>query len=265
MSIPSDLTRVVAFACTRDDNEKVKTIGSGFIIALPSVNQRMLHFYYATAAHVVDGVNNISIQVTGTSNTVEYIEINRSEWCFLKDTSVDVAIAPLPITIDDTSYHKAYVIENFIDDDCKNLYLGDPVYFIGLLSIIEAMRQNNIPMVRYGTVGALNQCDVPVMGHGGVKMANAHLIDCRSAKGFSGAPCFVQNPANGRTRLLGLVSGHFDESAAVNFRGSEVADISATVSMNAGVGVITPAKYLKELLMDPHLVEQRRLNEYRLT
>jgi hypothetical protein len=74
-------------------------------------------------------------------------------------------------------------------------FLGDRVHFVGLLALPRArdMTEKNVPMVRSGTIGALYQEHVPVQWPGGsIRKVQAHLIDCRSYGGFSGAPCFFQ-------------------------------------------------------------------------
>ena len=197
------------------------------------------------------------MRVKSADGLIEDVLIDKSEWCFHSDTNVDISVAPFPRSLTGAEYHKAYRSENLLTQEDEEPFLGDPVYFIGMLSMVDAMRLKNIPMVRSGTIGIMNQDDIPVKGFAKTRRIKAHLIDCRSTNGLSGAPCFVQNPGTGKTKLFGVVAAHFDESIPVSLQGNVTPEVLAHVPMNSGVGVITPIHYLRELLNCPHFVGRR--------
>jgi hypothetical protein len=114
---------------------------------------------------------------------------------------------------------------------------------------------------------------VPIGPPDNRRYIEAHLIDCRSHGGFSGAPCFVQatvSNAGGlfapemagithKTRLLGLISAHFDDKDS-----TRVSEIESVVEIdvvgqriNSGVGVVTPSERIVEALNMADVREER--------
>jgi hypothetical protein len=83
--------------------------------------------------------------------------------------------------------------------------LGEEVFFVGLLAQMDAMRASSTPMVRGGTLGALDQHEVPMLEPPAtLRRLPGHLIDCRPFGGFSDAPCFMRLVRNtGRTKRTG--------------------------------------------------------------
>lgn len=137
--------------------------------------------------------------------------------------------------------------------------LGETVSFVGLFAPIAAMGEQNVPLVRSGTLAAIDQEKVPIaLPEKTVFYHRAHLIDCRAYKGFSGSACFVQFPFStgiagvGRpheeTELLGLISSHFDETGKATVTG-EILDLGTiALPVHLGVGVVTQAEAIAELL-----------------
>ena len=154
-------------------------------------------------------------------------------------------------------------------------HLGDRVYFMGLLSFLKESRDEITPMVRSGTIGRLNQKEVPVKWGSTHARITAHLIDCRSYGGFSGAPCFIQasvteyrdlskeipggmkgNVVFEKTLLLGLVSGHFDQRERADVTGDDSLEVRTRV--NSGVGLVTPVRFISEVLQMEELAASRQ-------
>lgn len=256
--------------------------GTGFLVAVPSAHlPGTSYLHVVTAAHVVDGDAESFVRVPKGDGTVD---LRVAEWIpHPRQQDVAVALITLP-----SSHRCSWTyLSSFIDDDHWrsaddyfgrpfDLELGDTVYFIGLLGKIDAMTYGNIPMVRAGTLGRLWQERLPVQRTpvDAVKYITAHLIDCRSFAGFSGAPCYVQQEQAGtkvapngnldvvtyeRTAFLGLIGGHFDDwhkAMDVRAEGNISDDIKAPVS--TGVGYVIPAEFIREALMRDDLVEARR-------
>jgi hypothetical protein len=152
--------------------------------------------------------------------------------------------------------------------------LGDPVFFVGLLSAVKEMGTRNIPMVRSGTLGAKYQDGIPVRRlDNTVDMVNGHLIDCRAYRGFSGSPCFIQFVPETRetiggerhTRLLGVVSAHFDLVDKGLLEGDLATMVGGVkVPVHAGVGVVVPVERVHELLNGDELRKKREDEDLRL-
>jgi hypothetical protein len=154
--------------------------------------------------------------------------------------------------------------------------LGDRVYFLGLLALPAArgMAERNVPMVRSGTIGAMYQDEIPLeWPDGTIRKIQAHLIDCRSYGGFSGSPCFFQRDDQPtgmkegvRTRgtttfLLGLISAHFDDFTSPKTRG-DIAELgSIRIPINTGVGIVTPAERIVEVIEMPEFKDERERAE----
>jgi hypothetical protein len=132
------------------------------------------------------------------------------------------------------------------------------------------MADQVIPMVRSGTLGAVNQSGIRVdLGGAGEEYIyvpeTAHLVDCRSYQGFSGSPCFLQFEHTGvseawtgprlmsTTALLGMMIAHFQGGTRVE---------------HAGVGVVLPVEKIRELfhrddvVLDRQRVAARVVAEY---
>jgi hypothetical protein len=193
------------------------------------------------------------------------------EW--VHHPSADVAAAPFIADGYDDLHLKhvpaVAIGQQFVIPDWRP-DLGDRVYFLGLLSLPAArgLTERNVPMVRSGTIGAMYQADMPHRWPDKtIRRFEAHLIDCRSYKGFSGSPCFYQrdNKFTGVhegvvetgpvTNLLGLVSGHLDTEGSEE-TGNE--DATSGVLVNTGVGLIAPAERIREVLLMVEFADERK-------
>ncbi len=250
-----------------DDPASRSLRATGFLVAVTAGSEEhTLQFaYVVTAAHVVRSGHDFAVRVrtadgAGAEQPIE-------EWFF--HPSEDVAVAPF-------RYQSSYDVSIFPKElfyDRGDIYasplLGDFVYFIGLLSGVDELERRGALMVRSGTVGALYQDHVPVqIGPQSVVQVTAHLIDCRAYKGFSGSPCFAQFTRWGRektprlglalpdefTLLLGVVAGHFDQETDVR---AAAYDDAGKVSVNTGVGIVTPVEHIIETLDLDELVSMR--------
>lgn len=130
------------------------------------------------------------------------------------------------------------------------------------------MGEQNIPMVRTGSVGALYQDNIPMrLPDETLLKVHGHLIDCQSFGGFSGSPCFVRYLSGSEeygemkfvvpvesTLLLGMVGGHFDLQASV---GLPEGTGNLKVPVAAGVAVVYPAEAIREVLDVEELAKER--------
>ena len=185
-----------------------------------------------------------------------------------KEQPYDIAVLPIP------DFLPSYAPNRYSDATrVRNRpMLGDRVYFIGLFSPISAMGEQNVPLVRSGTLAAWSQEHVPVRLPDGTCLEyTAHLIDSRSYAGFSGSPCFVQFPieagiggvgrSDEKTELIGLVSSHVDSRENVTLTG-DIAELgTADVAVHLGVSVVMPAESIHELLERDDVLADRRERE----
>jgi hypothetical protein len=278
LGLSSGLTKSVAFIIGNRQRrgEWVRLpIGTGFVLGVRPPPEppprRAFTLYLATAAHVVKAEESTWIRLRRLGGELEDLPV--VGWSIHEHA--DVAVAVLDLDERHTPYDIAVLpIPDFLPEGAEQRYgdrrrplslnerpmLGDTVYFIGLFTSLPSLGDRNVPLVRSGTLAAMSVEDVPVtMTDRTVARYKAHLIDCRSYAGFSGSPCLVQFPKKpgvggvGRpdeeTELLGVFSSHFDwaESAAIT---GDLADFEGSVrfSVNLGVGVVTPAESIVELL-----------------
>ncbi len=123
-------------------------------------------------------------------------------------------------------------------------------------------------MARSGTLGAIYERGIKHKDH---YVYDCHLADCRSYKGFSGSPCFLEialpeleecdpivppEPGVGklgRIRYLhfvcGMVTWHLEPP-----EGSDAANVASTF----GVVAILPHDYIWKALMTGELAQRRR-------
>lgn len=189
-SMPLDLSMMDAavrlIADVPDDRavlrHRRKTIGTGFLVAVPSEADKDIRYgYVVTAHHVIEDAANIEVQVPDPLNYGKFQPPRRvADWRQpLKD--VDLVVAPFRGATEDR-YGGLPIDEMFMPRTVVP-HLAGTIHYIGTLEPI------NQPMARVASLGALyvDMDDLP----GGYKYS-AHLLDCRSYRGFSGSPCFAE-------------------------------------------------------------------------
>jgi hypothetical protein len=246
MDIPLTITKCVVFIGHKPHNASEKLSGTGFMLFQRSEHSTVV--YIATARHVVDGIkdkglDSIFIRLNTKSDGPIWLETKLKDWRTHPDgKSVDVAI--IEFTWDDRWDHEPYPIaeEAQATQEIIREYeigLGNEVLVAGLFHPHHG-KQNNIPIVRVGTIAAMPTETVATA----LGPIDAYLIDTRSIRGLSGSPVFV---ALGTTRtvsglpnrrfqrffLLGLVHGHF---------------ASATESVNLGIEIVVPVEKIAQVI-----------------
>jgi hypothetical protein len=230
--------------------------GTAFFVHVPTIQR---HWYLVTAKHNVEGRDDICVRLGQGAETSDF-PVPQEAW--VHHTKTDVSVAPLtalsvPIQMSARMYHAAIPIGNVLAEPAElNLLMGSDVFFLGLLRNLPQMEGANIPIVRSGTVALLNQSNVKVKDHRTQIVSvlpSAHLIDCRAYNGMSGAPCVSQRldirVSDGKTDLItvthlfGVICSHFDETA-------QGTSVGHAYPIHTGVGVVTPIRYVKELLME---------------
>jgi hypothetical protein len=243
------------------------TLATAVLVIVPSIGRPDIGYVYAaTAAHAVRGGSATAIRVRRKDDGVEDVPVEHWDVHPVADVAIGFIHADWE-QVDIRPIREDW----FVDVRSTQPSPGDSVYLVGLLPEVEEMQRHNVPFVRSGTIGTLNQDGVPVqLAPDLVAHARAHLIDCRFFSGFSGSPCFAQFPGETRkterlglsipsetTALLGITSGHFDSWTSSRLRGEASDAMSIDIPVHTGVGVVTPVEYVRELLYEPDLVEQR--------
>lgn len=261
---PLAVTFIIGPITQKDGSTKLAPIGTGFVLNMPSRLDNLRFEYIVTASHVVYEAAETYARFRTKDGGLKDVQIH--EWVH-HARGADVAMTPFRA---DTDLHLLNIpVSALTADGPWRPNLGERVYFLGLLAMFEDMAERNVPMVRSGTIGALDQKDVPVDFSGAPRRIDAHLIDCRSYGGFGGSPCFFQRdhpvvstslpvPPVHATLLLGLVYGHFDMWKATRVKGDLAYEPgSVEAPLNTGVGLITPAEKILEVLMMEELAEER--------
>jgi Trypsin-like peptidase domain len=243
-------------------------IGTGFCLRVQGDACR--YGYLLTAAHVLDGQENVEVQFAdpGAEGDLQP-PIKFTDWRYPID-GLDLAVSPL-FTNPDVRDAWVMILDmepNLVPSErVPTLHLGSRIFYIGLLDPLGR------PMARSGTIGALHQTGLE---HEGGYVYKAHLIDCRSYEGFSGSPCFaelrftalsgVEPPIElpkeardvevGPTFSLAVPCGMFTEHVDEN-------NADGAVS-RYGVGVMLRGEEIREALMSDELVAERRRKDAEL-
>jgi hypothetical protein len=256
---------VVFIAGAAKSAGEAKLRGTGFVIGIQADAPHAFFLYVVTAAHVVRSCAATFVRITNADGSVEDMPVDR--WVY--HPTEDVAVTPFH---DPTGQFAHTFVEDyqFVGSGVmeQSPAAGDDVYFVGLLGNVPSMGKRNVPMVRSGSIGALNQAGIPMrLPDDTVVTVTGHLIDCRSFGGFSGSPCFVRYiSGEGKTermglrfpiqstQLLGMVAGHFDLKASVVLPDQEN---KLKVPVAAGIAVLSSAETIMETLNDEVLVKER--------
>jgi hypothetical protein len=239
-----------------------KAGGTAFFVSVDTTVLR--HRYLVTAKHNVEGRDDIAVRL-GQGETVD-VPIRQEAW--VHHATADVSVTPLghPAAL---LFHASIPIKNAVPEpENEHLMIGSDVFFLGLLRNLPQLADANVPIVRSGTLGLFNQSGIKLKDERTQitsQLPSAHLIDCRAYKGMSGAPCFAQHPdvrvGDGdtairlitKTYLLGLISAHFDERIQVDDD-----DVGGAYPIHTGVAVVTPVRFIRELLMDDNELKEAR-------
>jgi hypothetical protein len=132
--------------------------------------------------------------------------------------------------------------------------VGTEIFVPGLFSV-EPGKKRNLPVARFGHISRMPTEPI-VLGEENRPFEQlAYLAEFRSWGGQSGSPAFCvfrQTPQDMLPvfyiAFLGLVYGHFD------IKSGKVDDLP---DANSGIGIVTPAELVRELLLREDLVKER--------
>jgi hypothetical protein len=286
---PND-PKTVIFLCFEERQQDTHSIrvpkATAFFVLVPCENDQGLSFtYVVTARHVLEesGSSNVFLRVNTSSGSFEDIQTHRDEW-WTHDTQDVAATRFTPKQGIDLDYSHiplhGFVGPNYeyaekpFDQLPIAVEVGNEVFFLGLFNQ-QAGKQQNLPIARFGHISRMPSA-ITMERHGGTGTwtIGAYLAECHSWGGHSGSPVFWRRPMVQQGTLqspqmhvvnyaaighfqafLGLMSGHFDIPVKAKTTGDIVGEIRTGV--NAGIGVITPAHSIKELLLREDVTEER--------
>jgi hypothetical protein len=132
--------------------------------------------------------------------------------------------------------------------------VGTEIFVPGLFSV-EPGKKRNLPVARFGH-SSRKPTEALVLGKKNSPFEQlAYLAEFRSWGGQSGSPVFCifrQTPKDMLPvfyiAFLGIVYGHFD------IKSGKVDDVH---DANSGIGIVTPAEFIKALLYREDLVKER--------
>ncbi|MCU7890638.1 MAG: serine protease [Candidatus Thiodiazotropha sp. (ex Ustalcina ferruginea)] len=270
MIVPDKIRKCVAFLGFKLEEGSFRLAGSVFWYG--DIGGRV---YAVTAEHVIDGirktgVNEVWFRINKEDGDAEWFPSKLDAWfCHPTDKSLDIAILAMGVQSDWDHRILPSVLcmtdRHMVEEE---IALGDEVFVTGLFRHHHG-KKRNLPIVRIGNLACGTDEKVVTKRFGEM---DAYLIEARSIGGLSGSPVFLNL---GRTRmiggklkqttsghqrflLLGLIHGHYDESAA-KIDGVDLLteDVLTLERVNAGIAIVTPCYKIESLI---YAYERARLN-----
>lgn len=242
--------------------------GTGFYVRVPSESRpECWYTYIVTAHHVIDGQPKPELVFPDPYTPGGLYPPQETEGPDWMQPLADVDLAVLPYGRPDGFFVNALELGRHIRPELPpQTVLAMPFHYVGLLEPL------NRAMARSGTLGALYEQGIE---HKDGYEYVCHLGDCRSYRGFSGSPCFIEyqmaslqeadppaSQAEGEQaigpvgkirylhRLCGMVTWHLEPPEGSPEDGPEASIF--------GVVVILPSEYIYKALMSDELVKARR-------
>jgi hypothetical protein len=191
------------------------------------------------------------------------------KWFTHSDPNVDLAVLPFHLDfdalgVDCVAIQTSGMVEN--KNPMEDAGCGDFCYVIGLFAKRQGKSQN-LPVIHTGHIAMMPHpkelIETVNNTTGQKRFVEGYLVEISNLQGLSGAPVFVRGgvqvnfPVEGggsgegimaapTLKLLGVWQGSWD--------GFSVAD---NQRVPVGIGIVTPAQKLLEILDSPALIENR--------
>jgi hypothetical protein len=255
--------------------------GTGFLLADEEEGIRMP--FLVTCRHVavqLERVGEFFIRINTRDGGAKNWPIQKIEWVYHPDPTVD--LAAIPLAIDSSDFDASYCLmttTGYLSPKSHPdaVVCGDPISMVGLFRL-HAGSKRNVPIVHSGHIAALPDPSEPIPLRdrvtGNVVRAEAYLVEAQTLDGLSGSPVFIHEMTNltthkiagvaadfhpkayGMVRLLGLYAGSWDgEPGGIlakdrTFQGS--------VRVPVGMGIVVPAEKILELIRDHPTIKALR-------
>jgi hypothetical protein len=272
MALSDEVRKCVAFI-GHGDEDVFKSCGTGFLLGYESSR------YFVTAGHIArslgDGPYSIRLnRKDGTSDTLSIDPLSTDHptwfrWYFPNDPNVDLAVTPFDFSLWSSGYDVKFLpASDMVLSDARRVEEeigpGDLCHAIGLFHLVQG-KKRNVPVVHTGHI-AMN-CGEELISvqnwRGGNEpvFVNAYLVELNNLEGLSGAPVFVRSEfrmtglefsvgqrdvtlTDARLHLLGVWQGSWTVAARNG-------------KLPVGIGVVTPASDLLNLLQQQDVVDSR--------
>lgn len=235
-------------------------VGTCFVVSSKSErSDNESHAWLVTAAHVIQSSSKIVVSMRGIDGVGMWQVDN---WLWPEDQT-DITVAPFDPPGDQTFRYQAIPISDMAADTVPvSPKLGGDFHYVGLLSSVEQLTQDLMPVARRGSVAALTVPNVHWGSHDEWTASFVHLVDVRTFGGFSGSPCFIEAayPVNEMpqgfpgpwkkviedARGVALEEYLMDTVFFTALWGMLVAHITST-----GIGIVIPISVIREMLDSP--------------
>lgn len=280
--VPAKVLKCVAFIGEATRSSEGEVFGdldaTGFFVAVRSKHFPDLQYpYFVTARHVAEALKDRTPYILVNSRTGEkpiYLKNWRPYWFFHpSDPTADVAILQIAEQADTDQL--AVLPKDFATaaDIASREWvdIGDEVFMTGLFTPAPGEKRN-MPIVRHGNVAMIPDQQIQTeLGY-----SDVYLVEARSIGGLSGSPVFVRRtetfkinllPENrltevncpGPFKLLGVMQGHWDIKESEKNKAA-IHHVEKH-GVNLGIGIVTPAQKILEILMQPGMEKIRELSD----
>jgi hypothetical protein len=300
MLVPEALKTCVAFLGRKigsGESARVRWVGTGFLVEVPSSILGDAFSYLVTAQHVAEILLLGEYVVRVNLNDGRWVDIvgrSTDVWWYHPTERETVDVAVRPLAPPETVNFRTIPLDLFLDHPSfanKGIGAGDEVFMIGLLAKASGMSRN-MPVVRMGNVALLPDPGELIPGivvsrNAPTVKAEVFLIEARSIGGLSGSPVFVRETVTlpnmtirygtdttrtpetincfvpGRFYLLGMAHGHWDIPPEEMNESDPVATGRDEKSVNMGIAIVVPAEKIRQTLFQEGLAAMRQEDDDR--
>ena len=267
MRVPDEIRKTVGFVAYIDQTSGESVpVGSFFFFGHDANDGQKFSpkMYVVTARHVIEklrqrGVLAVELRLNTKGGANQFVtkSVPIGDWYFHpSDASIDVAVFEMGIPVD--ADHLVIPFSMSANSDKLKQHeveLGDEVFVSGLFRHHYG-KKRNIPIVRVGTLAALNEEKIATE----IGEMDAYLIEARSIGGLSGSPVFlnlgVVRFIGGQVKhakdpvffLLGLIHGHFDVKSTAGVSSPESVSVATSESINSGIAIVVPIESVRAVI-----------------
>ena len=275
MRIQSDIRQTVAFVGHMDTDGPFQAVGTAFLL----MHDRLL--YLVTARHIAEQLGDDPFYLFMNHNDggrinaqLDLLELADKgyQWFFHEDPNVDLAVLPAVFDLEKFGWNFLLFGSEMAVVREKNptaIGCGDFCYVVGLFSLHPG-KGRITPVVHTGHIAmmpdAMEKIETNDWRGPGTIEVEGYLVEISNLQGLSGSPVLVRpsrimvgkgqkgTPLNGVVGiehhfLLGVWQGSW-EGRAIGIQGAPRVPV--------GMGVVTPAEKLMELLDSPACKSNRR-------
>jgi hypothetical protein len=242
--------------------------------------------YIVTCRHVAVELNNYSdtgffIRVNKLDGTAVAIPVEKMDWSFPEDPSVDLAAASF--MLDGADYDQIYyglphgLFDFSLPRDIAILP-GDDINIVGLFRLHKGTSRN-VAVVHSGQIAVLADPNekVPVEDQNKVRVTSeVYIANIQTLDGLSGSAAYIHETINltgmtaeggkipiahGDVKLFGIYQGSWEGEPGKLLANDR--SFSGNVRVPVGMGLIVPGYKLKDFLMNHPRLKNERAEERR--